>query len=69
MVNVVNAVVDGYGKPDEIRIELARELKKSAKERQDMADAIKENTVKIVFAYSKAVSIFVFNSSIGDSIL
>ncbi len=46
MVNVVNAVVDGYGKPDEIRIELARELKKSAKERQDMADAIKENTAK-----------------------
>ncbi len=37
MVNVVNAVVDAYGKPDEIRIELARELKKSAKERQEMA--------------------------------
>ena len=40
MVNVVNAVIDEYGKPDEIRIELARELKKSAKERAEMTDAI-----------------------------
>lgn len=38
MVNVVNAVVDAYGKPDEIRIELSRELKKSAKERKEMAE-------------------------------
>lgn len=34
MVNVVNAVIDEYGKPDEIRIELARELKKSKDERE-----------------------------------
>lgn len=40
MVNVVNAVIDEYGKPDEIRIELARELKKSAKEREELTDAI-----------------------------
>lgn len=40
MVNVVNGVIDEYGKPDEIRIELARELKKSAKEREDMTAAI-----------------------------
>jgi len=33
MVNVVNQVVDTYGKPDEVRVELARELKKSSKER------------------------------------
>jgi CRISPR-associated endonuclease Csn1 len=33
MVNVVNQVIETYGKPDEVRIELARELKKSAKER------------------------------------
>ena len=31
MINVINAIIDTYGKPDEIRIELARELKKSAK--------------------------------------
>jgi CRISPR-associated endonuclease Csn1 len=36
MVHVVNGVSEAYGKPDEIRIELARELKKSAKEREDM---------------------------------
>lgn len=34
MINVVNAVTESYGKPDEIHIELARELKKSAKERE-----------------------------------
>ncbi len=44
MVNVVNAVVDEYGKPDEVRIELARELKKSAKEREEMTKSINETT-------------------------
>lgn len=44
MVNVVNAVIDEYGKPDEIRIELARELKKSAKEREEMTKSINETT-------------------------
>lgn len=40
MINVVNAVIDTFGKPDEIRIELARELKKSAKEREEMTKQI-----------------------------
>ena len=42
VVNVVNAIVDDptLGRPDEIRIELARELKKNAKERADMAQSI-----------------------------
>ena len=44
MVNVVNSVVDEYGKPDEVRIELARELKKSAKEREEMTKSINETT-------------------------
>lgn len=35
MVNVVNAVIDKYGKPDEIRVELARELKQSKEERNE----------------------------------
>ncbi|MBA4251820.1 MAG: type II CRISPR RNA-guided endonuclease Cas9 [Chlorobiaceae bacterium] len=35
MVNVVNAVIDKHGKPDEIRIELARELKQSKEERNE----------------------------------
>jgi len=40
MVNLVNQAIDEYGKPDEIRIELARELKKSAKERAEMTTNI-----------------------------
>lgn len=40
MVNVVNAVIDEYGRPDEIRIELARELKKSAAEREELSKAV-----------------------------
>ena len=43
-VHVVNAIIDTYGKPDEVRIELARELKKSAKERKEMSDAIKKSS-------------------------
>lgn len=44
MINVVNSIVDTYGKPDEIRIELARELKKSAKEREELSKSINETT-------------------------
>ncbi|MCB9000742.1 MAG: type II CRISPR RNA-guided endonuclease Cas9 [Bacteroidales bacterium] len=36
MVNVVNALINKYGKPDEIRVELARELKQSKEERNDI---------------------------------
>lgn len=46
MINVVNEVAQVYGKPDEIRIEMARELKKSQDERQQMDKAIRENTAK-----------------------
>lgn len=44
MVNVVNSIIDEYGKPDEIRIELARELKKSAKEREELTKSINQTT-------------------------
>lgn len=44
MVNVVNSIIEEYGKPDEIRVELARELKKSAKEREEWTKAIAKNT-------------------------
>lgn len=46
MINVVNAVCKEYGKPDEIRIELARELKKNAKEREAMTQAINEGNTQ-----------------------
>lgn len=54
MVNVINAIIETYGKPDEIRIELARELKKNASEREATTIAINrittehENYVKIL---------------------
>jgi CRISPR-associated endonuclease Csn1 len=46
MVHVVNAVIKdpALGKPDEIRIELARELKKSNKEREEMTLSIAKST-------------------------
>ncbi|MBW7848760.1 MAG: type II CRISPR RNA-guided endonuclease Cas9 [Bacteroidales bacterium] len=40
MVNVVNAIIDKYGKPDEIRVELARELKQSKDERNETDKAM-----------------------------
>ena len=45
LVNLINAVIDDpeLGKPDEIRIELARELKKSAKERDRDTTRINES--------------------------
>lgn len=44
MINVVNAVIETYGPLDEVRIELARELKKSAKERENDTSAINKAT-------------------------
>lgn len=40
MINLVNAIIEKYGKPDEIRIELARELKQSKEERSETEQAI-----------------------------
>lgn len=46
MINVVNAILDDpeLGRPDQIRIELARELKKTAKQRKKMTQTISKNT-------------------------
>ena len=46
MINVVNAILDNpeMGRPDEIRVELARELKKTAKQRKEMTQAIGKAT-------------------------
>ncbi len=46
MINVVNEIVITYGKPDEIRIELARELKKNQEERGLLDEAIRKNTAE-----------------------
>ncbi len=42
MINLVNAIIEQYGKPDEIRVELVRELKQSKDERND---ADKQNSL------------------------
>ena len=44
LTNVVNAIIDEYGKPDEIRVELARELKKNAGEREELSKMINETS-------------------------
>lgn len=44
MVNVVNEIIATYGRPDEIRVELARELKKNQKEREALTKAISRST-------------------------
>lgn len=46
MINLVNEIIKEHGKPDEIRIELARELKKNAEERARMTTDI--NTVTLL---------------------
>jgi len=48
MVNVINAIIEdkNLGKPNEIRIELARELKKSTKERGEMTQNISRATIE-----------------------
>ena len=44
MINLINQLIDTYGKPDEIRIELARDLKKSTKERLETTRYINSAT-------------------------
>ncbi len=44
MVNLINQIIETYGKPNEVRIELARELKKSAKERKETTTFITKRT-------------------------
>ena len=46
MINVVNAIIahPNMGRPDEIRVELARELKKTAAQRKDMTTSIARAT-------------------------
>lgn len=43
VINVVNLVIEKYGKIDEIRVELARELRNSAKTRKNISQANSKN--------------------------
>ena len=53
---VVNALMQRYGKPEKIRIELARDLKKSRKERQLATDRIREQTKRREAALTKVLA-------------
>jgi len=64
MVNVVNAVIDQYGRPDEIRIELARDLKKSSKEREEMTKDIADFTKRHETIRKKINELPPFNSGV-----
>lgn len=44
MIHLINAIIEEYGKPDEIRVELARELKQSKEERRDTESFIRRRT-------------------------
>ncbi len=53
---VVNALIKRYGKPEKIRIELARDLKKSRKERQHATDRIREQTKRREAAVQRIIA-------------
>lgn len=42
VINISNDIIDKYGKPTEIIVELARELQQSAEKREEMTQAIRE---------------------------
>lgn len=48
MINVINAIIKdpAMGKPDEIRVELARELKNNNEQRSEMTKAINKSTIE-----------------------
>ncbi len=64
MINVINAIIEQYGKPDEIRIELARELKKNAEERAEMTRQITKTTAEHNEIREKLKEIYPFNTGI-----
>lgn len=68
MVNVVNAISLKYGKPDEIRIELARELKSSIKERENTTKNIEKqkNENNRICEILKGEPFFIANPSRND---
>lgn len=44
LINLVNSLIEQYGRPDEIRVELARELKQSKEERNEFFNNINQRT-------------------------
>lgn len=64
MINVVNAIIETYGRPDEIRVELARELKKGALERQEMTNRINTATKRTEQIRARLEGLAPFNKGV-----
>ena len=47
MIHVINQTSEAYGKPDEIRIEMAREIKKNKIQREKLANQLRQNNCRI----------------------
>ena len=62
MINVVNALIDKYGNIDEIRVELARELKQSKDERNETDKRMRKNQ-KDNEGYAKLIEEFEIRAS------
>lgn len=62
MINVVNALIDKYGNIDEIRVELARELKQSKDERNETDKRMRKNQ-KDNEGYAKLIEEFGIRAS------
>lgn len=69
MIHVVNGVAETYGKPDEIRVEMARELKQSKQEREQATQDIGKNEAQNkAFAKVLADEFHIANPSRNDLI-
>ena len=64
MIHVVNMTIEKYGRPDEIRVELARELKKNKKEREKAYRQINTATKKHIEITEKLKEMFPFNTGV-----
>lgn len=64
MAHVVNKVIEVYGRPDEIRVEMARELKKSAKEREELTKSIDEATKSHASIRKEIAQLHPFNTGV-----
>ncbi len=66
LVNVVNAIIldDKLGKPDEIRIELARDLKKNKAERESATSSLNKANIESQKIQKELLKVYPFNTGV-----
>lgn len=64
MIHVVNRVIETHGRPDEIRVEMARELKNSAEERKRMTEGINKATRQYEELRKEIATLYPFNTGV-----